>query len=59
MEFAVYDDDDEEFDTNIIKYKGWVFSQSDMTATCPHGYETEIDNDAQDGCKSVLGELGF
>lgn len=46
-------------DDYILEYKGWTLNQSEMTAECPHGYVTEIDGEAEDGCKSVLHELGF
>ena len=42
-----------------IQHKGWTLDVGEMTATCPHGYVTEIDNDAEDGCKSILNELGL
>ena len=46
-------------DEYVFEYKDWKFDQRNMIATCPHGYETEIDGDAQDGCKSVLHEIGL
>jgi hypothetical protein len=45
---------------NVSEYhlhiKGWVLCQNDMTATCPHGSETEIDGDIAPDSGCACGE---